>query len=67
MCTDLATAALMLGGSPPRLLRLSKSAARLLEPGRFTVTDAATAALARRLVDIGVAHPRPPVLGRSAM
>ena len=53
--------ALMLGGSPPRLLRLSKSAARLLEPGRFTVTDAATAALARRLVDIGVAHPRPPV------
>ena len=53
--------ALMLGGSPPRLLRLSKSAARLLEPGRFTVADAATSALARRLVDIGVAHPRPPV------
>ena len=51
---------LMLGGSPPRLLRLSKPAARILEPGRFTVADAATAALARRLVDIGVAHPRPP-------
>jgi len=51
---------LMLGGSPPRLLRLSKSAARVLEPGRFTVADAATAALARRLVDIGVALPRPP-------
>jgi len=51
---------LMLGGSPPRLLRLSKPAARVLEPGRFTVTDAATAALARRLVDIGVALPRPP-------
>ncbi len=51
---------LMLGGSPPRLLRLSKRAARILEPGRFTVADAATAALARRLVDIGVAHPRPP-------
>jgi mycofactocin glycosyltransferase len=50
---------LMLGGSPPRLLRFSRSAARLLEPGRFTVTDAATAALARRLVDIGVALPRP--------
>ena len=51
---------LMLGGSPPRLLRLSKPAARILEPGRFTVADTATAALARRLVDIGVAHPRPP-------
>jgi mycofactocin system glycosyltransferase len=50
---------LMLGGSPPRLLRLSKPTARVLGPGRFTVTDAATAALARRLVDIGVAHPRP--------
>lgn len=51
---------LMLGGSPPKLLRLSGRAARILEPGSFTVTDAATAALARRLVDIGVAHPRPP-------
>jgi mycofactocin system glycosyltransferase len=51
---------LMLGGSPPRLLRLSMSAARLLEPGRFTAADPATAALARRFVDIGVAHPRPP-------
>ena len=51
---------LMLGGSPPRLLRLSQRAVRVLEPGRFTVADAATAALARRLVDIGVAHPRPP-------
>jgi mycofactocin system glycosyltransferase len=50
---------LMLGGSPPRLLRFSKPAARMLEPGGFTVADAATAALARRLVDIGVAHPRP--------
>jgi mycofactocin system glycosyltransferase len=49
---------LMLGGSPPRLLRLSKPAARVLEPGRFTVADAATAALARRLVDIGAALPR---------
>ena len=50
---------LMLGGSPPRLLRLSAAAARLLGPGQFTVADAATAALARRLVDIGVALPRP--------
>jgi mycofactocin system glycosyltransferase len=51
---------LMLGGSPPRLLRLSSRAARILQSGRFTVADAGTAALARRLVDIGVAHPRPP-------
>jgi mycofactocin glycosyltransferase len=51
---------LMLGGSPTRLLRLSKSAARVLRPGMFTVADAATAALARKLVDTGVAHPRPP-------
>lgn len=51
---------LMLGGSPTRLLRLSRQAARVLRPGMFTVADAATAALARKLVDIGVAHPRPP-------
>ncbi len=51
---------LMLGGSPPRLLRLSEPTARVLEPGRFSVADAATAALARRLMDIGVALPRPP-------
>jgi len=50
---------LMLGGSPRRLLRLSASAARLLGPGHFTVADTATAALARRLVDVGVALPRP--------
>ena len=49
----------MLGGSPPRLLRLSRPEARLLDPGWFTVTDAATAALGRRLMDTGVAHPRP--------
>ena len=51
---------LMLGGSPPRLLRLTPAAARLLQPGRFAVTDRASAALARRLLDSGVANPRPP-------
>jgi mycofactocin glycosyltransferase len=51
---------LMLGGSPPRLLKLNPAAARLLRPGRFAVTGRASAALARRLVDIGAAHPRPP-------
>ena len=51
---------LMLGGSPPRLLRLTPAAARLLRPGCFAVTDPASSALARRLVDSGMAHPRPP-------
>ena len=50
---------LMLGGSPPRLLRLSAPATRLLGPGQFTVAGAATAALARQLIDTGVALPRP--------
>ncbi|MFE6286538.1 mycofactocin biosynthesis glycosyltransferase MftF [Streptomyces sp. NPDC057877] len=52
---------LLLGGSPPRLLRLGPAAVRLLRDGGFAVTDAASAALARRLLDAGVAHPRPPV------
>lgn len=51
---------LLLGGSPPRLLRTSTKGARLLADGRFTVTDRATATLARRLLDAGAAHPRPP-------
>ena len=51
---------LMLGGSPPRLLRLTPAAAQLLQPGHFTVTDRASAVLARRLVDSGVVNPRPP-------
>jgi mycofactocin system glycosyltransferase len=50
----------MLGGSPPRLLRLTPAAAQLLQPGHFTVTDRASALLARRLVDSGVVNPRPP-------
>ncbi|MDQ1006198.1 mycofactocin system glycosyltransferase [Streptomyces sp. V4I23] len=50
---------LMLGGSPPRLIRLTATAARLLAGGRLTVTDPKIAALARRLLDAGLAHPRP--------
>ncbi|MFF9132724.1 mycofactocin biosynthesis glycosyltransferase MftF [Streptomyces sp. NPDC014806] len=52
---------LLLGGSPPRLLRLTGAAARRLVDGGFPVTGPATAALARRLLDSGVAHPRPPL------
>ncbi|WP_063759916.1 mycofactocin biosynthesis glycosyltransferase MftF [Streptomyces sclerotialus] len=51
---------LLLGGAPPRLLRLGPTAARLLDGGRFTVTGPTSAALARRLLDTGVVHPRPP-------
>ncbi|WP_225835892.1 mycofactocin biosynthesis glycosyltransferase MftF [Streptomyces sp. NK08204] len=50
---------LLLGGSPLRLLRLTARAARLLDGGRLTVTDPASGALARRLLDAGIAHPRP--------
>jgi mycofactocin system glycosyltransferase len=50
--------AALLGGSPMRLLRLAPAARRLL-PGRaeLTVRDATSEALARRLLDAGVAHP----------
>ncbi|MDQ3717448.1 MAG: mycofactocin biosynthesis glycosyltransferase MftF [Actinomycetota bacterium] len=50
----------LLGGAPIRLLRLSGTAVDLLA-GRSTlrVCDDTTAALARRLLDTGVAHPRP--------
>ncbi|MET8181769.1 mycofactocin biosynthesis glycosyltransferase MftF [Streptomyces sp. NPDC005336] len=61
---------LVLGGSPPRVLRLSATAAGLLGRGRFTVTDRATGTLARRLLDIGVVHPRPdtgPVRGTTVV
>ncbi|MFB9637187.1 mycofactocin biosynthesis glycosyltransferase MftF [Streptomyces spiralis] len=50
---------LMTGGSPLRLVRLTDAAVSRLGDGRFTVTDATSAALARRLLDAGVVHPRP--------
>ena len=58
----------LLGGAPLRLLRLSETGSRLLDRllDGATVTEAAAAEradagrLARRLVDAGVAHPRPP-------
>ncbi|PVZ13163.1 mycofactocin system glycosyltransferase [Actinomycetospora cinnamomea] len=56
----------LVGGSPPRVLRLSPAAsARLAGPdgvppeARLTVTDATSATLARLLTDAGVAHPVP--------
>jgi mycofactocin glycosyltransferase len=49
--------AALLGGSPPRMLCLSPAAAARLVNRRLTVTDATSAALARRLLDAGIAHP----------
>ncbi|MGL4304615.1 MAG: mycofactocin biosynthesis glycosyltransferase MftF [Mycobacteriaceae bacterium] len=53
--------ALLLGGSPTRLIRLGTAAQNLFIDGRLEVQNALTAALARRLLDATVAHPRPTV------
>lgn len=54
--------ATLLGGSPLRLLRLAPRARELLTGDRLVVRDAATAAVAGRLLDAGLAHPDlPPV------
>ncbi len=53
------------GGHPWRILRLTPSGARLLArlaAGEAVSTDA-SGALARRLVEGGLAHPRPPAAG----
>lgn len=49
----------LLGGSPTRLLRLAPAARMMLCDGRLQVRDAASAGLARALLDATVAHPRP--------
>lgn len=50
---------LLFGGSPSRLLRLNSRGADLMRDGGFSVTDARSARLARQLIDVGIAHPRP--------
>jgi mycofactocin system glycosyltransferase len=47
----------LFGGAPPRMLRLSAAGAALLRDGEFEVGDPTSAALARRLLDAGIAHP----------
>ena len=47
----------LLGGSPPRLMYLAPAARALLRNGALTVADRTSAALARRLLDAGIAHP----------
>lgn len=49
--------AVLFGGAPPRMLRLAERARALTGGGAFTVTDATSAELARRLLDAGIAHP----------
>jgi mycofactocin system glycosyltransferase len=49
----------LLGGSPTRLLRLAPAAQDMMADGRLKVHDAASAQLARTLLDATVAHPRP--------
>ncbi|MFT4041650.1 MAG: mycofactocin biosynthesis glycosyltransferase MftF [Gordonia sp. (in: high G+C Gram-positive bacteria)] len=50
----------LVGGSPTRLIRLSDAALGMTSAdGRIEVCDAPTRQLARRLLDSGIAHPRP--------
>jgi mycofactocin glycosyltransferase len=57
----------LFGGSPPRLLRLNAAGIRALEELRDgPVGSPDSGRLARRLTDTGLAHPRPPELGRPA-
>jgi mycofactocin glycosyltransferase len=53
----------LLGGSPIRLLRLTESGRRLVDrlaAGEPVPRSAAAQSLTRRLLDAGLAHPRPP-------
>lgn len=54
--------AVLLGGSPAMILRLTPAARRLLRDGRVVVRDRVSAALARRLLDAGLAVPVPPAV-----
>ncbi|MEU0538506.1 mycofactocin biosynthesis glycosyltransferase MftF [Nocardia sp. NPDC005978] len=52
----------LLGGSPPRLMRLGASGARVLDSwlaGHGVSDDPAHTVLARRLLDAGIVHPTP--------
>jgi mycofactocin glycosyltransferase len=57
-----ADGACLYGGSPWRMLRLTGPGAALVRDllAGLPVDDSAAAALARRLVDAGLAHPVPP-------
>jgi mycofactocin system glycosyltransferase len=52
----------LIGGSPARLLRLAPEAAAMIGDGYLEVTGPKSAVVARRLLDSGVANPRPRLL-----
>lgn len=52
----------LVGGSPTTVLSLAPRAVMSLQQGQLTVTDAATGAVANRLLDLGVAAPAPELL-----
>ena len=52
----------LIGGSPTRMVMLAPSAAAMIGDGFLEVTDPNTAVVARRLLDSGVANPRPMLL-----
>lgn len=49
--------AVLVGGAPPRMLRLAPAARALVAGRTFTTGDPTSAALARKLLDAGIAHP----------
>lgn len=49
----------LIGGSPMRMLKLAPAAAGMIGDGYLEVVDSQSAVVARRLLDSGVANPRP--------
>lgn len=49
----------LIGGSPTRMLKLAPNAAAMIGDGYLEVVDPQSAVVARRLLDSGVANPRP--------
>lgn len=49
----------LIGGSPTRMLKLAPTAAAMIGDGFLEVVDHRSAAVARHLLDSGVANPRP--------
>jgi mycofactocin system glycosyltransferase len=47
----------LIGGAPPRMMQLSAAATARLVDRSLTVSDPTSAALARTLLDAGIAHP----------
>lgn len=49
----------LIGGTPTRMLKLAPTAAAMIGDGYLKVVDSQSAAVARHLLDSGVANPRP--------